>query len=105
MITKSLLWQEIQLKKFYAASPEKREDIERNPLVIMKAAIENCRPVMQLEKVKVGSVTYHVPTPISETRSYFESMRWLHLSGKWDRDTPEPGKTMVAFKRSKARIT
>lgn len=74
-------------------------------MVIIKAAIENCRPVMQLEKVKVGSVTYHVPTPISETRSYFESMRWLHLSGKWDRDTPEPGKTMVAFKRTKARIT
>ena len=36
-------------------------------------------------------------------RSYFESMRWLHLSGKWDRDTPE--KTMVAFKKTKARIT
>eukprot|EP00092_Neocalanus_flemingeri_P039977 GFUD01043546.1.p1 GENE.GFUD01043546.1~~GFUD01043546.1.p1 ORF type:complete len:240 (-),score=83.95 GFUD01043546.1:852-1571(-) len=94
---------EIQLKKYYAAAPEKREDIEKNPAVIIKTAIENCRPVMQLEKVKVGSVTYHVPTPISESRSYFESMRWLHLSGKWDRDTPE--KTMVAFKSTKARIT
>ena len=36
--------------------------------VIIVTAIENCRPVMQLEKVKVGSVTYHVPTPITDTR-------------------------------------
>ena len=36
--------------------------------VIIVTAIENCRPVMQLEKVKVGSVTYHVPTPITDSR-------------------------------------
>merc|ERR1712117_833222 len=77
---------EIQLKKFYAASPDKRDNIERNPMVIIKEAIENCRPVMQLEKVKVGSVTYHVPTPITDTRSYFEAMRWLHQTVRWDRD-------------------
>jgi len=99
---------EIQLKKFYAAAPEKRDDIERNPAVIIKKAIENCRPVMQLEKVKVGSVTYHVPTPISESRSYFESMRWLHQTGKWDRDVPEKpmhGFTGTMDKKTKPRIT
>ena len=46
----------------------RRYNIERNPAVIIKTAIKNCSPVMQLEKVKVGSVTYHVPTPISESR-------------------------------------
>jgi ribosomal protein S7 len=34
----------------------------------LAAAIENTRPVMQLEKVKVGSVVYMVPTPITEHR-------------------------------------
>merc|ERR1712226_4811 len=77
---------EIQLKKYLASSEERRAKIELNPNVIIVAAIENCRPVMRLEKVKVGSVTYYVPTPITENKSYFESMRWLHQTGRWDRD-------------------
>merc|ERR1712179_266741 len=75
---------EIQLKKYLASSEERRAKIELNPMVIIVAAIENCRPVMRLEKVKVGSVTYYVPTPITENKSYFESMRWLHQTGRWD---------------------
>jgi len=77
---------EIQLLKWISANEERRANIELNPYVIIVTAIENCRPVMQLEKVKVGSVTYHVPTPITDTRSYFEAMRWLHQTGRWDRD-------------------
>jgi len=95
---------EIQLTKYYAAPEEKRKDIELNPYVIMRGAIENCRPLMSLQKVKVGAVTYYVPTPITESRSYFESMRWIHRAGRWDRDTPAPGKTMLAHKGVKPRI-
>ena len=32
-------------------------------------------------------------------------MRWIHQCGRWDRDTPAPGKGMAAFKKSKPRIT
>ena len=62
------LFQEIQLAKYYAASEDKRKDIELNPSAIIRGAIENCRPLMSLQKVKVGSVTYYVPTPITESR-------------------------------------
>ena len=57
-------------------------------MVIIKTAFENARPVMQLEKVKVGSVTYYVPTPITERRSYFEGMRWIKKAAE-DRDTAD----------------
>jgi len=77
---------EFQMQKWLSANEERRAKVEMNPYVIIVTAIENCRPVMQLEKVKVGSVTYHVPTPITDTRSYFEAMRWLHKTGRWDRD-------------------
>ena len=60
--------QEFQLLKWHSASEEKRAKIEMNPYSIIAGAIANCRPVMQLEKVKVGSVTYYVPTPITESR-------------------------------------
>ena len=59
---------EMQLVKYYAASEAKKKEIELNPRVIIKQAIENVRPLMRLEKVKVGSVTYFVPTPISESK-------------------------------------
>jgi len=78
---------EFQLQKLLAASEEKRGKIEMNPIAIIKGAIENCRPLMRIEKVRVGGVVYYVPTPITEKKSYFESMRWLHQCGKWDRDS------------------
>ncbi len=56
------------MQKLLDSSEERRARIEMNPFLVITTAIENCRPVMQLEKVKVGSVTYHVPTPITETR-------------------------------------
>ena len=56
------------MNKYYAAPEDKRSEVELSPTVIIKGAIENCRPLMSLQKVKVGSVTYYVPTPISENR-------------------------------------
>jgi len=72
---------EIQLKKG-------RANVETDPTIIIKQAIENCRPVMRLEKVKVGAVIYMVPTPITETRSYFEGMRWIHHTARDERKNP-----------------
>ncbi len=45
---------------------EKR--VIRKRIAFCPAAVENTRPVMLLEKVKVGSVIYMVPTPITEHR-------------------------------------
>jgi len=65
-----------------------RDNIETDPTVIIKTAIENVRPVMRLEKVKVGAVIYMVPAPITTTRSYFEGMRWIHSSARDHRNNP-----------------
>ena len=58
------------MSKYYAAAEAARSEIELSPAVIIKGAIENCRPLMSLQKVKVGAVTYYVPTPISESRLF-----------------------------------
>jgi len=65
-----------------------RDSVETDPTIIIKQAIENARPVMMLEKVKVGAVVYMVPAPITETRSYFEGMRWIHHAARDERDNP-----------------
>lgn len=80
------LLKEIQLKKYYKASPEARENIIIDPQEILKKAVENARPLMSLQNVKKGSVYYQVPAPITDDRSYFEARRWIIKAAR-DRDT------------------
>ena len=71
-----------QLKKYYKVASSKEtgsteaEDlsITTDPIQIIKRAIENARPLMALEKVKVGSVDYQIPKPITKERSEFDGM-------------------------------
>lgn len=67
-----------QLERYnLAKTDEEREAIELNPRVLLRQAIENCRPLMRLVNVKRGGTNYKVPIPITEKRSYFMSMKWL----------------------------
>lgn len=71
-----------QLERYHLAkTDEEREAIELNPRVLLKQAIENCRPLMRLVTVKRGGTNYKVPIPITEKRSYFMSMKWLVQAG------------------------
>jgi len=92
------LIKQTQLRKYYkltskevgsrpdAATPEVQDgSITTDPVQLILRAIENARPLMWLEKVKVGSVEYQVPTPISTKRSEFEGMRWI-INAARDRD-------------------
>ena len=56
-----------------------------DPTEILKKAVENARPLMALETVKVGGITYTVPAPISDKRSKFEARRWIIKAAR-DRD-------------------
>lgn len=67
----------IQLERYHNADEEEKKTIELQPRVILERAIENCRPLMRLVGVKRGGTTYQVPSPITEKRSLFYSMKWL----------------------------
>jgi len=68
---------EMQLRKYYKASEEGKSNIETNPTKLINDAVQNARPLMNLESVKVGAVTYSVPTPITEHFSTFRGIKWL----------------------------
>lgn len=101
-----------QLKKYYKVSASinakskqdstvsEQEDINitTDPVLIIKRAIENARPLMALEKVKVGSVEYLVPKPITVTASQFRGMKWI-IEAARDRD-----KLKSSFKEKLAEI-
>ncbi|KAK4301994.1 hypothetical protein Pmani_025894 [Petrolisthes manimaculis] len=73
----------IQLRKWnQSQTPEEKSVIECDPNKIFHKAVENCRPLLIVSPIRRGGVTYQVPMPVTEHRSYFESMRWLVKAGK-----------------------
>ncbi len=74
-----------QLEKYYKATPERRPHIVTDPADVIRIAIENARPIMALEAVRVAGTNYQVPVPITEHRSLFEARRWL-VNAAIDRD-------------------
>lgn len=72
----------MQLERYHLAkTDEEKEAIELNPRVLLRQAIENCRPLMKIVSVKRGGTSYRVPVPITEKRSYFMSIKWLVEAG------------------------
>lgn len=67
----------IQLERYNLADADEKHKIETNPQAIIHAAVENCRPMLQLTPIKRGGVKYQVPVPITEKRSYFLAMKWI----------------------------
>ena len=47
-------------------NPDLKAQIEINPLKVFHAAVENCKPVLQLTPIKRGGATYQVRTYISK---------------------------------------
>lgn len=60
-----------------AKSEEEREEIEQDPVLIVKQAIANMRPVVITKPIKRGGATYQVPHPISPNFSEFLAMKWM----------------------------
>ncbi|XP_029054203.2 28S ribosomal protein S7, mitochondrial [Osmia bicornis bicornis] len=72
----------IQLKKYYDAAPEEKDNIVLDPKTILYRAIENCTPILDLHNISRGGITYKVPVPISERKGQFKSMNWLIETAK-----------------------
>uniref|UniRef100_A0A1B6GGU3 Small ribosomal subunit protein uS7 domain-containing protein n=1 Tax=Cuerna arida TaxID=1464854 RepID=A0A1B6GGU3_9HEMI len=72
-----------QLEKYHKQEdPAEKAKIEVDPLKIFHCAIENCKPLLQLTKIKRGGATYQVPVPITPDRSSFLAMNWLIEAGR-----------------------
>ena len=80
----------IQLAEFKAAkTDEERAEVELNPIVITKKALENIQPCVITKKIKRGGATYHVPHAIGHKYAQFLAMKWLLDTL---RDRPKPKK-------------
>jgi len=68
----------IQLEKYHKAKSDfERESIEIDPQKIFHQALENCKPLLILTRVRRGGVVYQVPIPVKENYQTFRAMKWL----------------------------
>ena len=57
------------------------QDIERKtggePVAVLKRAVENVRPVLEVKSRRVGGATYQVPVEVRQDRRTALALRWL----------------------------
>ena len=53
------------------------EKTDQEPLVVLKRALDNIRPSLEVRSRRVGGATYQVPVEVRPSRATTLSLRWL----------------------------
>lgn len=65
-------------KLFYGALDELKGKVQgEEPVNVMKKALENVKPSIEVRSRRVGGATYQVPVDVRPTRRLALAMRWL----------------------------
>ena len=61
----------------YGALETVRERTEQEPVSVLKRALENIRPALEVRSRRVGGATYQVPVEARPARATTLALRWL----------------------------
>ena len=61
----------------YQALEQVGQKMEAEPLTILKRAVENTKPQLEVRSRRVGGATYQVPVEVRPPRATTLSIRWL----------------------------
>lgn len=61
----------------YGALDILRERTGHDPVAVLKEAVENVRPALEVRSRRVGGANYQVPVEVPTRRSYTLAVRWL----------------------------
>ena len=61
----------------YGALETVREKTDQDPVVVLKRALENIRPALEVRSRRVGGATYQVPVEVRPARQTTLALRWL----------------------------
>lgn len=53
------------------------EKTDQDPVVVLKRALENIKPALEVRSRRVGGATYQVPVEVRASRSTTLALRWL----------------------------
>lgn len=61
----------------YGALAGVGEKTEQDPVVVLKRALDNIRPSLEVRSRRVGGATYQVPVEVRASRATTLALRWL----------------------------
>jgi len=61
----------------YGALEGVREKTQGDPVVVLKRALDNVRPSLEVRSRRVGGATYQVPVEVRASRRQTLAMRWV----------------------------
>ena len=61
----------------YGALEGVREKTQGDPVVVLKRALDNVRPALEVKSRRVGGATYQVPVEVPQRRARTLAVRWL----------------------------
>ena len=71
---------------FYSAMDILKERTKENPLEVMKKAVKNASPLLEVKSRRVGGANYQVPVEVPPKRQEAIAIRWLI---QFSRERPE----------------
>lgn len=75
---------------FYEVMINVKDTSQQDPLEVLKKAILNVTPVVEVKSKRVGGATYQVPTEVTPERGNTLALRFIIKSAR-----KRPGKTMI----------
>src|SRR6202167_151353 len=85
----SMMWdgkKAVSQKIFYGAMDKIKERSGDDPLKLFKKAVENCKPLLEVETRRVGGANYQVPVEVPNNRRTSRAIRWILIN---ERTRPE----------------
>ena len=79
----------------YGALEGVRDKTNGDPVVVLKRALENVRPALEVRSRRVGGATYQVPVEVRPDRRTALAMRWL-ISFSRDRNEKSMAEKLAA---------
>ena len=64
-------------KIVYGALEGVAQKTEQDPVAVLKRALENIRPALEVRSRRVGGATYQVPVEVRSSRGTTLALRWL----------------------------
>lgn len=64
-------------KIVYGALEDLGNKLNKEPLIILKKAMEHAKPYVEIQSRKIGGATYQVPVGISEDRQISIALHWI----------------------------
>ena len=61
----------------YGALEGVRERTDQDPVTVLKRAMDNIRPALEVRSRRVGGATYQVPVEVRPSRATTLALRWL----------------------------